>query len=143
MAGNSVSLACSLTLTSPTDGATVYVDSVSVSGTADATGHVRQQGAVTAHANGIPFYTYSPGILTSNQILFASDTAIAPLIPGENQISVRGYLGDCTASDAITVYYPTYYLGSRKEKGAPGREAVGSSPSRRAGSGGDSLVSRE
>jgi len=97
--------ACSLTLTSPVDGTTAYVDSVSVSGTADATGYVGQQGAVTAYSNGVPFYTYGPGILTSNQIIFDSDSATAPLAPGENEISVEGYLGSCSASDSITVYY--------------------------------------
>lgn len=97
-------LSCSLTFTSPTDGATVQSPHITVYGTGSAEPQYGDYGTVTATLNGQVIF-HMAGSFTTTMSLFASRGVNVTLQQGPNVFAVSGSVGGCSASDAMTVYY--------------------------------------
>lgn len=95
---------CTLSFTSPTRGATVTSQTVTIFGQGGADAQSGDHGAVTATLNGKTFFTYS-GSFTSATSFLASRGVSVTLKKGINFLSVSGNAGSCNAEDTMTLYY--------------------------------------
>lgn len=96
--------ACTLSFTSPGDGATVTSASLTVLGQGGADAQHGDAGTVTATLNGTAFFNYS-GSFTAAVSFLQSRGAAVTLRQGLNFFSVTGSVGGCSAQDSMTVLY--------------------------------------
>jgi hypothetical protein len=95
---------CSLNFTSPTNGATVQTQNITVYGVGVAAPQYGDYGTVAATLNGQVIFNMS-GSFTTTMSLFATRGVNVTLNIGPNDFVVTGSVGGCSASDAMTVYY--------------------------------------
>ncbi|WAB94752.1 MULTISPECIES: DUF6531 domain-containing protein [Pseudomonas] len=118
--------ACSLSFTSPGDGATVRSPGITVYGQGGANAQEGDQGTVTATLNGVPFFNYS-GSFTAAVSFLESRGVPVRLRPGQNFLFVSGSAGSCSASDTMTVTYDPE-VTQAKNKGEPPPETCIGNP---------------
>lgn len=109
--------ACTLSFTSPIDGATVRTAGITVFGMGGADANLGDSGTVTATLNGAPFFNYS-GSFTAAVSFLQSRGVPVTLRRGQNFLFVSGSVGGCSASDAMTITFDPEITQS-KNKGEP------------------------
>jgi len=109
---------CSIQFTSPARGATVTSSPVAVSGTASGFAQTAALGTASATSNGNTFFTYS-GVFTSNINFGGGSSALAPLQPGANRLTVTGSVSGCSDSDSMVIYYVPPPPVEQKNAGRP------------------------
>ena len=112
------SIACSLQFTSPTRGSTVFIASVSVSGTGSGNANLGAIGTVTATVNGTPFFQQT-GTFTTLINFFGTGSASVNLKEGPNLITVSGSVQGCSATDSMVIYYEPDINTPNKMAGEP------------------------
>jgi len=118
MSAFKASAQCSIQFTSPARGATVTTSPISVSGTATGFAQTFAQGTASATANGNTFFSYS-GVFTSNINFGGGSSALAPLQPGANRLTVTGSVSGCSDSDSMVIYYVPTPPVEQKNAGRP------------------------
>ncbi|WP_236215592.1 DUF6531 domain-containing protein [Metapseudomonas otitidis] len=111
------SQACTLSFTSPGEGATVRSPTITVYGVGGADAKEGDYGTVTATLNGSPFFNYSGSFTAAVSFLQGRGVGVT-LRPGQNFLFVSGSVGGCSASDTMTITYDPELIQS-KNKGMP------------------------
>ncbi|OQW85720.1 MAG: hypothetical protein BWK72_20860 [Rhodoferax ferrireducens] len=109
---------CSIQFTSPARGATVTTSPISVSGTATGFAQTYAAGTASATVNGATFFSYS-GIFTTNINFGGGSSALAPLQPGANLLTVSGSVSGCSDSDSMVINYVPPPPVAQKSAGRP------------------------
>lgn len=118
--------ACTLSFTSPGDGATVRSPGITVYGQGGASATEGDFGTVTATLNGSSFFNYSGSFTAAVSFLEGRGVGVT-LRPGLNFLFVRGSVGGCSASDTMTISYEPELIQS-KNNGAPPPESCQGNP---------------
>ena len=118
--------ACTLSFTSPGDGATVRSPGITVYGQGGASASEGDFGTVTATLNGSSFFNYSGSFTAAVSFLEGRGVGVT-LRPGLNFLFVRGSVGGCSASDTMTISYEPELIQS-KNNGAPPPESCQGNP---------------
>ncbi|WP_407364148.1 DUF6531 domain-containing protein [Pseudomonas luteola] len=114
---NPAHAACTLSFTSPGDGASVTSPNITVYGMGGADAKEGDSGTVTATLNGQPFFNYS-GSFTAAVSFLQSRGVPVTLRAGNNFLAVTGSAGGCSASDSMTITYDPV-IKQAKNKGKP------------------------